>query len=86
MEHYKIKKTREALAYITDCNLATVSHMASLRSKSIGEWNRQVNIAQHGVDWIKLFEIVDPGNRAHEVLEKYNGIVREWAAQFKPNV
>lgn len=80
--HYDVKNSKQALVYITDCNLATVSHMASLKSRSIGEYNRQVVIAQHCVDWIRMFGLHPGKTRAEEVLNDFGGSVSKWAAQY----
>ena len=79
---YDVKNADQALVYIADCNLATVSHLASLKSRSIGEYNRQTVIAQHCVDWIKRFDIDPDKTRAEEVLNNFGGSVKKWAAQY----
>jgi len=42
----KVHDKDKAYAYALDCNLATVAHMAMLKSRKKGEYERQINIAQ----------------------------------------
>lgn len=72
----------EAFAQIADCNLATVSHMAELRSKQPGEYRRQIAIAQMMIDWMEEFHVEPAGTRAEEIITLTT--VAEWAAQYEP--
>lgn len=82
MFKHEVRSPEQALAYITDCNLATVSSMAMLKSRKKGEYERQISIAQHAVDWMQQFN-VSPGNtRAKEVIEQHNGSVSDWVAKY----
>lgn len=49
----RVRTSEEALVYITDCTLATVSGMAMTKSRKKGEYQRQIAIAQTAIDWIK---------------------------------
>ena len=77
----RVKTPEQALAYLTDCTLATVSTMAMLKSRKKGEFERQVRIAQQGVDWMIAMDIPAAGTRAEEVAE-HRGSVEKWAEQF----
>ncbi len=44
----------DALAYLTECTLATVSDLVSRARPPKGELQRQISIAQVGIDWVKL--------------------------------
>lgn len=46
MRECDVRTPEMALAYITDCTLATVASMAMLKSRKKGEFERQINIAQ----------------------------------------
>lgn len=81
MLKHKVRTAEQALAYLTDCTLATVCMMAMKKSRPKGEYARQISIAQCGVDWMREFGVVDPGNRAADVLAM-GGSVADWAKQF----
>lgn len=75
----------EALAYITDCKLATVCHMAMLKSRSKYEYARQISIAQKAIDWLRQFDIDGSTTRAAGIIKHYDGSVEAWAKTFEPN-
>jgi len=77
-----VATVEEALIYITDCNLATVCNMASLKSRPKGEFRRQIAIAQSACDWIKRFNINAESTRAVDIIGKTT--VENWAYQFMP--
>lgn len=52
MTKEQVASAPEALDYIVDCTLATVSWMAMLRSRSKSEYRRQISIAQHSVELV----------------------------------
>lgn len=81
MRKNQIRSIGDALAYITDCNLATVSYMASYKShRKRYEFKRQVAIAQTAIDLMEAFNVNYSGTRAAEVVAIGN--VEEWAKQF----
>jgi hypothetical protein len=61
LTHKTLHSREEALAYLTECTLATVQDLAGRSRPPKGELARQVSIAQTGVDWVKTF--VKPGDR-----------------------
>lgn len=68
--------------------MATVSDMAGLKRRPLGEFNRQILMAQYGVEWLKRFSDgpITPGTRVDELFlgtEKEIN-VHKWAQQFKP--
>jgi len=78
-----VGNAEQALAYITDCTLATVEHMASLESKRKGhEYRRQIAIAQCAIGWIQKFGVDYSETRAKEVVERFNGDVAKWAESY----
>lgn len=80
MDKYKVRTPAQALAYITDCNLATVCDLASKKSKSKHEYSRQISIAQQAIDWMVAMDIDFSGTRAVDV-QKF-GSVEAWASQW----
>lgn len=71
----------DALAYLTECTLATVSDLASKSKPPKGELRRQISMAQTGINWVKVF--VKPGMkcgnaRVQQIID--NGLsVEDWA-------
>lgn len=82
MKKEQVKTTEEALAYITDCCLATVERMSMLKSRKKGEFVRQIAIAQTACDWMKRFNIDPASTRAEDIINKTT--VKEWAEQYLP--
>lgn len=82
MSKYDVRDTGGALAYITDCTLATVCDLACKRSAPKSELSRQISIAQSAIDWMDQFGIDYSHTRAAEV--KKIGKVAAWADQFRP--
>lgn len=81
MHKSKVHSPSEALLYLTDCSLATVSGMAMKKSRPQHEYQRQVAIAQTAVDWIREFGIDAEGTRAQDVIAA-GGSVASWTAQY----
>jgi hypothetical protein len=79
-----VHTTGEALAYIVDCTLATVSQMAMRKKPPVGEFNRQISIAQTGVNWIREMNVACGTTRAHSVIASFDGSVEKWAQQYRP--
>lgn len=57
--------------------------MAMLKSRKKGEFERQIAIAQQGIDWIKEMKIDPRTTRAEEIISQ--GMkVAQWAEQYMP--
>ncbi|HHP5493852.1 TPA: hypothetical protein ACSCYS_004259 [Aeromonas veronii] len=82
MSKERVRDTGGALAYLTDCTLATVCDLASKKSASKSELNRQISMAQTAIDWMDRFGVDYTGTRA--VAAKKLGSVSAWAETFKP--
>ena len=82
MTRWDVKTPADALAYITDCTLATVCDLAMKKSRPKYEYQRQQEIAQRAMDWMDAMGIDDSGTRATDV--KAAGSVRLWAQGFEP--
>ena len=83
MMKYDVTCSHEALAYITDCNLATVCDMAGKKSRQKHEYFRQKAIAQQAIGWMRSFGVDFSDTRAKDVVEKFGGSVDAWAAQWE---
>lgn len=78
MNRENIKTSGDALVYITDCTLATVEHMNTLKRRSAHEFSRQVSIAQCGVNHCFVNGENIKGTRIEEVVSKHRGNVILW--------
>ena len=81
MNKDNVRNPEQALAYITDCTLATVAHMAMRKSRPKHEYARQKAIAQRAITWMDNMRIDYKGTRAADVLDA--GSVDAWAKQFE---
>ena len=82
MLRHKVRTVNEALAYITDCNLATVSLMALKKSRPKGEFNRQIDIAQLSIDWMKQMNVDFSLTRAAEIINDFDSSVKAWSEKY----
>ena len=73
-----INSADDAVEWISECTLATVEHLVSLKRKSKSEVERQVRIAQVGIDHIKSSGRKQK-NRIADVIFKHAGDVSVWA-------
>jgi len=83
MTYDYIRTAQQALVYMTECTLATVEYMASLKKKNMSEYRRQVSLAQKGVDMVIAFRC-EPGGRVDEVIDKYVCKVADWTRAIDP--
>jgi hypothetical protein len=84
MMKHQVRDEKQALLYLTGCTLATVSHMAMLKSKSKSEFERQKAIAQTGIDWIRDFKInTEKNSRVNQVFETKTKSVEEWVEKYE---
>jgi len=79
-----VRSPEDALVYLVDCTLATVSSMAMKKSRTKGEFQRQISIAQKGLNWLREMGIPLDSSRAEDICEKHNGSVEEWANTYTP--
>ena len=70
-----------ALAYITDCTLATVASMAMKKSRGKGEFERQISIAQKSINWMVVMDVDMANTRAADVM-KAGGSVDAWVEPY----
>ena len=77
--------TEQALIYMVECTLATVSSMAMKKSRPKGEYARQISIAQNGVKWVRSVSPFpkDQTPRVREILTGFDGNVAAWAKHYE---
>lgn len=80
MQKHQVRTPSDALAYITDCTLATVCSMAFKKSRGKHEFERQISIAQVAVDWMQQMKIDPSSTRVKDVIAA--GGVQKWADGF----
>jgi hypothetical protein len=85
MRKCDVRTPEQALAYIIDCNLATVCDLAMKKSRPKGEFVRQISIAQTAINWMVDMKVDLSGTRAREVVAQ-GGSVETWATKFMPTV
>ena len=84
MNKHLIRNEKQALCYLTDCHLATVSDMAMRKSRKKYEYERHIQIAQISFDFLKQFDVsIEIDSRAYEVANSFNQSVKEWAKQYE---
>lgn len=74
-----VRTPEKAVVYLVECTLATVTRLAMKKSRSVGEYDRQIAIAQKGIDWMIQMDIDPLKTRAAEVIQSYDGSVKAWA-------
>jgi len=82
MDKHTVRSPEDALTYVTDCTLATVTGLASLSRPPKHELQRQIDIAQAAIDWMDRFGVDYSSTRAADV-KALGGKVAVWAEQFK---
>lgn len=75
MQKNRVRIPADALAYITDCTLATVCDMASKKRRPKYEFERQISIAQTAITWMQEMGVDFSDTRAKEVVKE--GSVKE---------
>ena len=84
MDKHSVRDPGMALAYITDCTLATVCDLASKKSRKKYEYERQISIAQRALDWMKCMDVDYSKTRGAQV-DLHRGSVAAWAKTFESN-
>lgn len=82
MLKHQVRSPGDALAYITDCTLATVCELAGKKSASKSELRRQISIAQTAIDWMNEMHVDYSSTRAQQVKDG-DGLVATWAEQYR---
>lgn len=82
MSKSRVNSTASALAYLTDCTLATVAKLTMTKSASKSELRRQTRMAQDAIEWMDRYGVDYSNTRAADV-KALGGSVEKWAEQFK---
>ena len=82
----RVHSGQEALAYLVDCTLATVCKMALRKSRPKGEFERQIAIAQTGIDWMREFGSPMNDSRAEDIERSFGGSVSKWANAYVESI
>jgi hypothetical protein len=83
MQKREVRSPADALAYLVDCQLATVCHVVGKRSSAKCDIERHICIAQSGVNWMREYNVSPGGTRAEDVLRLFDGSVESWSHRFK---
>ena len=66
--------------YFTECTLATIDMMALKTPIPKGEFNRQIGIAQKGIDVLRHYDLsLRDYGRIEDVLFTFERSVKKWA-------
>lgn len=83
MKKADIRTAPDAILYMAECQLATVSHMQAIKSKSKYQYERHIGIAQHHVDFILRFcKGLKKTGRVKNVVANYSGNVKDWVNEL----
>jgi hypothetical protein len=76
----------KGLAYQVECTLATIADYAMKSRRPKGEFQRQISIAQKGINIIKAFPFIlytdsprEKSGRVEKVISEFGGSVDSWA-------
>jgi hypothetical protein len=78
----RVHNSSEALVYMTECTLATVDMLSDKSRPPKHELERQIDLAQSAIDWIRMFRLQDLAERSPSVwsvLNHHHGCVAAWA-------
>lgn len=76
-----IRSESDLISYLADCTLATVSSMGMKKSRPVGEYERQISIAQFAIDkGVQMGVRFD--SRAADVIAG-GGSVSNWAKLYE---
>lgn len=78
----------DMIAYMTDCTLATVADMAMKKKVPKYEFQRQISIAQQGMDFLRFFgwdpvDERDYKSRPYDVKQDYDWSVEKYAERMR---
>lgn len=82
VSRHNIRDTRDALAYMVSCTLASVERLATLKKPPPGEFKRQISIAQFGCEHLQYAKYdMHSDSRLKAVV--YAGSVEKYAAAIR---
>ena len=75
----RVHTPEDTVRYMTECTLATIDRLVMLKNKSKSELQRQINIAQLGIDMIKDFDpITCTVPRVDKIIAEYGASVQAY--------
>lgn len=80
MQEHEVRTPADALAYIINRQLATVAGMAMKKTRGKFDCQRQIAIAQSGLNWMREMGVATAGTRAGKI---ENCDVAAWAKQYE---
>lgn len=80
----QVSNMQEGLEYVTSCTLATVEKIATTKRRPVGEYSRQISIAQAGVDFLRSYGKFPTGAARFSELVRHGYSVKRWAASMHP--
>jgi hypothetical protein len=84
MRSEQINTPEEATIYLTECTMATIDDFCMKSKPPVGEFKRQVLIAQTGMDWIKQFKSdTSKSGRVDDVKTKFENNVTNYALKLR---
>ena len=81
MRKHEVRTPEQAIAYLTDCTLATVVSLAMKKRRTKYEYCRQKAIAQQAIFWMDAMKIDYSGTRAEDV--KSSGSIEQWVLKYE---
>lgn len=79
LDEQNLRNTEDAFLWLLDCTLATVEMLAMKKTPPVGEYSRQIGMAQTAMDTLlREGKDVSP-TRAGEIAEKHKRSVKAWA-------
>ena len=82
LDQDRLQNSHEGFLWLLDCTLATVEMLAMRKNPPVGEYSRQIGMAQTAMECLiregKDLSII----RAGEIVEKHNRSVEVWANQI----
>lgn len=79
LNYHALQNCEEGFVYLVDCTLATVETLACKKKPPVGEYLRQIEMAQRSINCLIETRSELYGTRAEEVYVKFAGSVQGWA-------
>lgn len=82
VNRYMVKSLDDMIDYLVNCTLATVASMALTKSRVKREYQKQMDMAQKSVDWIKHLWVNYKAKRICDVIKQHDGSVASWVSEY----
>lgn len=80
---HNLRNHEEGLAYMVECTLTTVSGLLLKKNPPESELNRQITIAQSGLNCLGATKIDYSCLRLKKINEEFGSSVQAWADDFR---